>query len=250
MQRRVGVSIGDTLASARRDAGLSLTQISQRTRIRETIIRGIEKDDFSLCGGDFYARGHIRSVAKAVGLDPDPLIQEYDGLHGGIRQVSAAEVFEPATPIKIRERRSPNWSAAMALAVVVVVIYGVVRLFAGMSHPVNNAARREPVRRPAATAAPRHSPSPTAAPQPQHSVVVQLAANEDCWIGVYAADGTQEWQEIIPAGATRSWTFTRQVSMEIGNPGGIALTVNGRTLSSLGTNPVTLTLRPGHTTSG
>jgi hypothetical protein len=40
------------------------------------------------------------------------------------------------------------------------------------------------------------------------------------------------------------------VSMEIGNPGGIALTVNGRTLSSLGTNPVTLTLRPGHTTSG
>jgi len=45
-----------------------------RTRIRETIIRGIE-------GGDFYARGHIRAIAKAVGTDAEPLIGEYDTLH-------------------------------------------------------------------------------------------------------------------------------------------------------------------------
>ena len=51
MQRRNGVSIGETLARARQDAGLSITQISQRTRIRETVIRSIENDDFSpLCG--------------------------------------------------------------------------------------------------------------------------------------------------------------------------------------------------------
>ncbi len=62
------MTIGDTLARARREAGLSITQVSQRTRIRETVIRGIENDDFSPCGGDFYARGHIRSIAK--GLQP------------------------------------------------------------------------------------------------------------------------------------------------------------------------------------
>src|ERR1022692_3990168 len=56
-QWRRRVSIGEVLAAARRQADLTITQVSQRTRIRETIIRGIEGDDFSACGADFYARG-------------------------------------------------------------------------------------------------------------------------------------------------------------------------------------------------
>ena len=35
------MSIGETLAEARRRAGLTVTQVSQETRIREAIIRGI-----------------------------------------------------------------------------------------------------------------------------------------------------------------------------------------------------------------
>jgi cytoskeletal protein RodZ len=69
------VSIGEVLAAARRQAGLTITQVSQRTRIRETIIRGIEEDDFAACGGDFYARGHIRAIARAVwGSRTRPLV--------------------------------------------------------------------------------------------------------------------------------------------------------------------------------
>ncbi len=70
--------IGETLAEARRQTGLTVAQVSQRTRIRQTIIRAIEDDDYAACGGDFYARGHIRSIARAVGADSEPLIQEYD----------------------------------------------------------------------------------------------------------------------------------------------------------------------------
>ena len=50
------MNIGDDLAHARHQAGLTITKISQQTRIRETIIRDIEHDDFHSCGGDFYAR--------------------------------------------------------------------------------------------------------------------------------------------------------------------------------------------------
>ena len=75
------MSIGEGLAQARRQAGLTVTQVSQRTCIRETIILGIEHDDYSACGGDFYTRGHIRAIAKAVGTDPVPLIGEYDTAH-------------------------------------------------------------------------------------------------------------------------------------------------------------------------
>jgi cytoskeletal protein RodZ len=115
------VSIGDTLAEARRQAGLTITQVSQRTCIRETIIRGIERGDYSACGGDFYARGHIRSIARAVGVDPEPLIREYDQTQGAPRAISAADVFEPATPIKIKDRRRPNWSMAMVVALALLV---------------------------------------------------------------------------------------------------------------------------------
>jgi cytoskeletal protein RodZ len=45
------MSIGERLGRARQGARLSITQVSQQTRIRETVIRGIEHDNFSLCGG-------------------------------------------------------------------------------------------------------------------------------------------------------------------------------------------------------
>lgn len=138
----------------------------------------------------------------------------------------------------------------MALAVIAVIVYWVVHSLAGASHPVNNAAHGQPVRHASASATPSHSLTATGVAKPRRNVVVQLAANEACWVGVYAADGAQEWQQVIPAGTTRSWTFTRQVSMEIGNPGGVALTVNGRSINSLGSQPVTLDLKPGHKISG
>jgi hypothetical protein len=80
-----GVSIGEALASARRRAGLSVPQVSQQTRIRETIVAGIEGDDYSACGGDFDARGHIRGIAAAIGADPEPLIEQYDSVRLGPR---------------------------------------------------------------------------------------------------------------------------------------------------------------------
>src|SRR6516164_7463195 len=95
-QWRRDVPIGETLAQARQEAGLTLAQVSQQTRIRETIIRKIEDDDYSECGGDFYARGHIRAIAKVVGADPEPLIQEYDTRHrapGALGTVSLDELL-------------------------------------------------------------------------------------------------------------------------------------------------------------
>jgi transcriptional regulator with XRE-family HTH domain len=72
------VRIGPALAGARTKAGMSVEDVSERTRIRRTIVSDIERDDYSSCGGDFYARGHIRAIAKAVGADPVPLIEQYD----------------------------------------------------------------------------------------------------------------------------------------------------------------------------
>ena len=93
------MSIGEGLAQARREAGLSLAQVSQRTRIREKIIVDIESDDYSACGGDFYARGHIRSIARAVGTDPDPFIRQYDATQPEPDELAGAEITQPGLAI-------------------------------------------------------------------------------------------------------------------------------------------------------
>jgi len=113
------MAIGETLAEARRSAGLTITQVSDRTRVRETIIRGIEQDDYAACGGDFYARGHIRSIARVVGADPVPLIAEYDATVRAPEEITAAEALEPAMPIRPVERRRTNWTAILAAAALV-----------------------------------------------------------------------------------------------------------------------------------
>jgi helix-turn-helix protein len=99
------VSIGEVLAAARRRAGLSVAEVSEQTRIGETVILGIEDDDYSACGGDFDVRGHIRVLAAAVEADPGPLIAAYDSAHLG-GPALAGEVTEPLPPVRVPPGRS------------------------------------------------------------------------------------------------------------------------------------------------
>ena len=238
----MGVSIGDTLAAEREQAGLTVAQVSQQTRIRETIIRNIEHDDFSACGGDFYARGHIRSIARASGADPEPLIREYDALYGAPSQVTAQDVFEPSAPIRMTQRRGPNWSAAMALALALIVGFAVY-------HLVSSSGAPQAVRSSGKTHAtvPSHAPSPSASRPAPHLVAIRLVATEDCWVDLTTRNGRTIFSGIVPAGAHRSWVAHHPVSMKLGNPGGVTLFVNGAPAGPpAGTNqPVTLSFRPG-----
>lgn len=247
------MSIGDALAQARRQAGLTIAQVSQRTCIRETIIRGIERSDFSACGGDFYARGHIRSIARVVGVDPEELIREFDAAHGRPLPITAADVFEPATPIKLKERRRLNWSAAMVLALAVVLGYGVYRAVAGTSPAHRAAAGKADVQRtPRVKPLPTARPSPTGAATPaavSHVVVIRLTVlpQQACWVEFLTPGGTYLKQAYVYGGTTKTWRFRHAVQMRIGNPGGILLTVNGQNLGKPGHygQPVTLSLGPG-----
>lgn len=113
-------SIGTALKKARIAAGLTVDEVSSTTRVRIPIVHAIEEDDFTRCGGDVYARGHIRTLARAVHLDPAPLIDSYDAAHGGRpAPTPAAPMFEAE---RIRpERQRPNWTAAMVAAIVAVI---------------------------------------------------------------------------------------------------------------------------------
>ena len=99
------MSIGEVLAAARRRAGLSVAQVSGQTRIGETVILGIEGDDYSACGDDFDVRGHIRVLAATVGADPGPLIAAYDTARLG-GPALAGDVTEPLPRVRVPPGRS------------------------------------------------------------------------------------------------------------------------------------------------
>ena len=123
--------IGEILAGARQRAGLTVAEVSERTRIRPAVIEGIEGGDYSACGGDFYARANIRSIAKAVGADSGPLIAEYDALHRAPGVLSAVSLDElPAY------RPPGRWLIRIVvLGLVAVLGFGVYSRFSGPRHP-------------------------------------------------------------------------------------------------------------------
>jgi cytoskeletal protein RodZ len=116
------VSIGETLEQARHHAGLSVAQVSEQTRIRPPIIRSIEADDYEACGGDFYARGDIRSIAEVVGADPEPLIQEYDQAHRASGPVAATSLDELLERSRPQWHRRPGFMLVFGLAAIVIVL--------------------------------------------------------------------------------------------------------------------------------
>ncbi len=139
------MSIGEALAEARHRAGLTVAQVGHQTGIRETIITAIEGNDYSACGGDSYARGYIRSIARAVGADPEPLVREYNTAQPGPRP-AMDDTGDTATATRMGERIWRAWLAVVAL-VMAGLWFAVFHYHAGLRHAVTAApsARALPV---------------------------------------------------------------------------------------------------------
>jgi cytoskeletal protein RodZ len=67
------VTAGQRLAAARNAAGLSLAELSARTKISERHLGALESGDFAALPGRTYVFGFTRTFAKSVGLDPAEL---------------------------------------------------------------------------------------------------------------------------------------------------------------------------------
>jgi cytoskeletal protein RodZ len=180
------VSVGATLAAARRRAGLSVAEVSQRTRIPENIIGGIERDDYTVSGGE--ARDQIRAIAHAVGADPAPLLDEFDetwrnafaaasaaaapmaasssaapAVPGAAAPpptppaLTAAAAYRPSMPTRTRERRRVRRAATLAVLVLAVIGFAVYKAVSGVT--------------------PAHRATAASSPQPGHPAGSVAAAS-------------------------------------------------------------------------
>jgi cytoskeletal protein RodZ len=222
------VSIGATLASARRHAGLTVVEVSQRTRVREDIIRGIEQDDYAACGGDFYARGHIRAIAETVGADPAPLLEEFDERWRSSPEITAAEVFQPSIPLRQRERRRVRWTGILALLVLAVLGFAVYKFVAGVGKTQRAAAATsqhpahggQPTPAPSVTPSAQAStaqPSPTATPSANPVAVQALTPASVAAFGPSGGDDPQNAALAISGNPATPWRTDWYVTPDFGN---------------------------------
>ncbi|MBX7553727.1 RodZ domain-containing protein [Streptomyces sp. NPDC004232] len=235
------VSVGRALQQARIAAGLTVDDVSSATRVRIAIVHAIEADDFAPCGGDVYARGHIRTLAKAVHLDPTPLIAQYDADHGGRpAPTPAAPLFEAE---RIRpERRGPNWTAAMVAAIVVVIGFvgftalksgsgandSKTQVAEGTSPSTTRSASPTPTKD--KPAAPSTEPSDSAiAAAPQDKVTVQVSApNGRSWINAKDHNGRMLFDGLLKKGESKTFQDSSKINLILGDAGAIELYVNGK----------------------
>ncbi|MFG2554582.1 helix-turn-helix domain-containing protein [Streptomyces sp. NPDC048581] len=232
-------SIGSALRQARIDAGLTVDDVSSATRVRIAIVQAIETDNFAPCGGDVYARGHIRTLAKAVHLDPAPLLAQYDASHGGRpAPTPAAPLFEAE---RIRpERRGPNWTAAMVAAIVAVIGFvgftavkggdggGRSSVAEGGSTPT--ADKTTPTPKTDKPKDPKPEPSDSAiAAVPQDKVTVKVSAVDGrSWVGVKDHNGRLLFDDLLKQGDSKTFQDSEKINLVLGDAGAIDLYVNGK----------------------
>lgn len=233
------LSVGQALKQARIAAGLTVDDVSNATRVRIAIVHAIEADDFAPCGGDVYARGHIRTLAKAVHLDPAPLMEQFSADHGGGRPAPtpAAPLFEAE---RIRpERRGPNWTAAMVAAIVAVVGFVGFTAFKGgddggtaqVADGTTPAVTKSPTpKSDKTTKEPTPTPSDSAiAAAPQDKVTVQIsAADGKSWILAKDHNGRTLFDGLLQQGDTKTFQDSDKINLVLGDAGAIQLYVNGK----------------------
>ncbi|MFI9597369.1 helix-turn-helix domain-containing protein [Nonomuraea sp. NPDC052265] len=232
-------SIGAMLAAARQAAGMTVAQVSAATRIRETIINRIEQEDYDQCGGGFYARGHVKAIAKVVGLDPEATVHLFDQQHGGAPQpVRAAAVFQADRTLALRERRGPNWTMALGVALAVVVVFGAVRVLGGASDQVRTADVHAIT--PSASVPPNtpitEGPRAAAAKGKagKNLVTLKIKARRTSYVNVRDGQGRMLFAGMLKEGDSSTWQAADRLSLLLADAGAVSLQVNGKKVDKLG----------------
>jgi cytoskeleton protein RodZ len=132
----VGV-IGDTLFEARTRRGVDLEQIEAATGIRPRYLRAIEEEDWDALPEEFYARSFIRKYARFVGVDPEPLVEEYKrrrgttGRGGAPTSPFAQTGSRRAEALRRRRRRQGIYTWVLAAVLAAAVVVAIVLISAG-----------------------------------------------------------------------------------------------------------------------
>ena len=231
------MSLGSLITQARKSAGLSIEDLCNSTNIRASLLREMESDSFHNCGGETYARGHIRNIATKLGVDPLIFIAafEEEQMHSAR---SMKDLLVENSVMRLPEQaRKVSWKVLAAISVGSLFVVGLAQIVISNTSSVDIPA---PIASTTESATPSPD-APEATPTEEATVStgtgVQLivsAARAKSWLFVSDATGRTLFSGQIARGGTKTFSTVVSLNVKVGNAGGVDLTVNGNKVDSIG----------------
>ena len=235
------MALGEVLRSARESAGFSVDELAHIVNLRPGLITSMEKNDFLPCGGDTYARGHIRNIARAIGANAQELLAMYDEEHSvDSRSIHAQLVDNNAAAIR-SENRKLSWKVLAGASLSIIVLIGIAQFaMSSMDQETTSSvvAESEPSESPVVTMSPSATATPSASTEliPATNAALNLVikatrgnSNIDIVVG-----GVHLYKGPLFQGEEKSFVGEGSISVYLGNAGDLDLTLNGEKLAPLG----------------
>jgi len=238
------MSTGTELRDQRESAGLSVEKLSALTSIRMGLISEMESNNFSHCGGDTYARGHLKNIASLLGLEPNHFVEMYNSEHSSDFRGIHNQLLENNVGNIPREEKKLSWKIPAIASVLILSTIGVVQIvMSNQPSEVKSIAAKEsptptPTPTPSATATPSTSPTATpsesAAVSKSGSVSLTLSASRGNSFFNVVVDGKSVIKGSLFQGDIKNYTAKTSISIYLSNPAGVDVTHNGKLLEPLG----------------
>lgn len=237
------MSLGSLISKARMDAGLSIDDLSAVTNIRGTLLREMEANNFSQCGGETYARGHLRNIAIKVNVDPQVFLMAFKDEQLQVDRTMQDLLIENNVMNEPKEVRKVSWKVLVTISVASLFVAGLAQIIvSNNSTPdIPVVAQESTTETPSAAVTPEATVSDEAVPSEDTTVstgqgveVIIAATRAKSWLFVSDSSGRVLFSGQIPIGVTRTFSSDQQLNLRIGNAGGVDLSVNGNKIDSLG----------------
>ena len=232
------MTLGQVIRDARIAAHLSIEQLSDMTSVRIGLLTEMEENNFSHCGGDTYARGHLRNIANKVGVDPNVFIKLYNEEHSLENRAIGDLLVENNVMSVPVEKKSISWKIPAAISLSVLFLFGVVQIVmsnqSSDSQPVVAASATPTAEAPVEpTPTEPATPAPTIAASDGRVTLTLSAVRGNSYIDVIV-DGTRVIKGSLFQGDTKNFEGSRAISVYLSNPAGLDVTHDGELLPPLG----------------
>jgi cytoskeletal protein RodZ len=232
------MTLGSLITQARKSAGLSIDDLSESTNIRGALLREIESNNFVNCGGETYARGHLRNLALKLGVDPQVFLTAFEDEQMQVDRSMKDLLVENNVMKKPEEARKVSWKVLATISVASLFVVGLAQIIISNTASVDIP---EPIA--SASATPSESADPTSGATPTEQATVSTgtgvelivtASRAKSWIFVSDASGRTLFSGQISQGTTKTFSTDVTLNVRIGNAGGVDLSVNGKKVDSIG----------------
>ena len=230
------MTLGSMITQARKSAAMSIDDLSAATNIRGPLLKEMESDNFSQCGGETYARGHLRNIAVKLGADPQIFLSAFEEEQMHAERSMRDLLVENSVMKQPEEARKVSWKVLAAISIGSLGVAGLVQIIvSNTSSPTIPAPVSSISATPTATTAPAPEPSEKATVSTGTGVEVVInAARAKSWLFVSDASGRTLFSGQISTGSTKTFSSDVSLNFKIGNAGGVDLVVNGKKIDSIG----------------